>query len=137
MGDSDLLALIEHNATSHFRSDSGCPLEWEPSGYDFLSPCLQVMSCGDHNHAEFNQNESQFSPISCPYPDATKIFDVEYIFQEADLMGRVITDTEGREAFELWLHSFLPQLFDENFVLEPGELCAKLPLDRRLPHHKS
>ena len=42
MGDSDLLALIEHNATAHFRSDSGCPLEWEPSGYDFLSPCLQV-----------------------------------------------------------------------------------------------
>ena len=42
VGDSDLLALIEHNATAHFRSDSGCPLEWEPSGYDFLSPCLQV-----------------------------------------------------------------------------------------------
>ena len=42
VGDSDLLALIEHNATSHFRSDSGCPLEWEPSGSDFLSPCLQV-----------------------------------------------------------------------------------------------
>ena len=36
-------------------------------------------------------------------------------------MGRVITDTEGREAFELWLRGFLPQLFDESFVLEPGE----------------
>ena len=36
-------------------------------------------------------------------------------------MGRVITDTEGKEAFELWLRAFLPQLFDENFVLEPGE----------------
>ena len=42
VGDPDLVALIEHNATAHFRSDSTCPLEWEPSGYDFLSPCLQV-----------------------------------------------------------------------------------------------
>jgi len=92
VGDSDLLALIEHNATAHFRSDSGCPLEWEPSGYDFLSPCLQ----------------------------------------EADLMGRVITDTEGKEAFELWLRAFLPQLFDENFVLEPGQVIDRT--DGKLVH---
>ena len=44
-------------------------------------------------------------------------------------MGRVITDLEGREAFESWLRSFLPQIFDEDFVLEPGELCVKLSLD--------
>ena len=41
-------------------------------------------------------------------------------------MGRVITDLEGSEAFESWLRSFLPQIFDEDFVLEPGELCVKL-----------
>ena len=40
-------------------------------------------------------------------------------------MGRVITDTEGKEAFELWLRAFLPQLFDENFVLEPGESVVR------------
>ena len=83
---------------------------------------------------KMSRNSAPFLVLILMQP---KIFDVEYIFQEADLMGRVITDTEGREAFELWLRSFLPQLFDENFVLEPGELCAKLPLDRRLPHHKS
>ena len=43
-------------------------------------------------------------------------------FQEADLMSRVITDVEGQEAFASWLRSFLPQLFDEDFVLEPGTL---------------
>ena len=107
MGDSDLLALIEHNATAHFRSDSGCPLEWEPSGYDFLSPCLQVEM----------KWQILFQGLST--------LDHDGIFQEADLMGRVITDTEGKEAFELWLRAFLPQLFDENFVLEPGESCGR------------
>ena len=24
-----------------YNSDKGCPINWEPSGYDFLSPCLQ------------------------------------------------------------------------------------------------
>ena len=44
-------------------------------------------------------------------------------------MGRVITDLEGTEAFESWLRNFLPQLFDQDFVLEPGELGVKLSLD--------
>ena len=66
------------------------------------------------------------------------ILDTAKIFQEADLMGRVITDTEGKETFELWLRSFLPQLFDENFVLEPGELCNNLPSNghHNLDHNK-
>ena len=56
VGDSDLLALIEHNATAHFRSDSGCPLEWEPSGYDFLSPCLQVEMAAPFSRLLNNQH---------------------------------------------------------------------------------
>ena len=27
--------------TNQYGSDEACPLSWEPSGYDFLSPCLQ------------------------------------------------------------------------------------------------
>ncbi len=33
--------LIKHNATNLYANDKSCPLSWEPSGYDFLSPCLQ------------------------------------------------------------------------------------------------
>ena len=29
------------NTTNHYGSDKACPLDWEPSGFDFLSPCLQ------------------------------------------------------------------------------------------------
>ncbi|UJH91230.1 DUF2891 domain-containing protein [Antarcticibacterium sp. 1MA-6-2] len=34
-------ALIEKRANDFYLSDDDCPLVWEPSGFDFLSPCLQ------------------------------------------------------------------------------------------------
>jgi hypothetical protein len=37
----DLKNLIESRAKDFYTKDSGCPLTWEPSGYDFLSPCLE------------------------------------------------------------------------------------------------
>lgn len=32
--------LIEKRARSFYVNDDNCPLEWEPSGFDFLSPCF-------------------------------------------------------------------------------------------------
>ncbi len=40
-GDAKLRALLEKRARDFFLKDRGCPLDWEPSGYDFLSPCLE------------------------------------------------------------------------------------------------
>lgn len=40
----DLEELIKHNASGLYEKDKGCPLNWEPSGFDFLSPCLQEAS---------------------------------------------------------------------------------------------
>ncbi|MBT8190344.1 MAG: DUF2891 domain-containing protein, partial [Bacteroidia bacterium] len=42
-GDTALLTSIKENALRFYQSDSDCPIHWEPSGYDFLSPCLQEM----------------------------------------------------------------------------------------------
>lgn len=33
--------LIAKRASSFYLSDDNCPIAWEPSGYDFLSPCLE------------------------------------------------------------------------------------------------
>jgi hypothetical protein len=41
MGNQELKQLIEKRARDFFRRDTGCPLTWEPSGFDFLSPCLE------------------------------------------------------------------------------------------------
>ena len=39
-GRDSLLALIDLKAREFYMEDRACPLEWEPSGFDFLSPCL-------------------------------------------------------------------------------------------------
>ncbi len=40
-GNQELKQLIEKRAKDFFQRDTGCPLSWEPSGFDFLSPCLE------------------------------------------------------------------------------------------------
>lgn len=37
----ELKSLIEKRAKDFYLNDAGCPLGWEPSGFDFLSPCLE------------------------------------------------------------------------------------------------
>jgi Protein of unknown function (DUF2891) len=39
-GDKEMLALIDSKARTFYLADTGCPLAYEPSGEDFLSPCL-------------------------------------------------------------------------------------------------
>ncbi|WP_298902153.1 DUF2891 domain-containing protein [uncultured Psychroserpens sp.] len=36
-----LKRLIEQRARDFYRNDTNCPLAWEPSGFDFLSPCFE------------------------------------------------------------------------------------------------
>ena len=40
-GDTALKNSIITAARKFYGADAGCPLYWEPSGYDFLSPCLE------------------------------------------------------------------------------------------------
>ncbi len=37
----ELQQTIKSNAIRFYASDANCPLDWEPSGFDFLSPCLE------------------------------------------------------------------------------------------------
>jgi hypothetical protein len=41
IGDNQLKTLIENRAKDFYLNDKSCPLSWEPSGFDFLSPCLE------------------------------------------------------------------------------------------------
>lgn len=41
--DTALEKSIRENAVRFYRDDTDCPIGWEPSGYDFLSPCLQEL----------------------------------------------------------------------------------------------
>lgn len=33
--------LIVQRSKDYYLQDAGCPITWEPSGFDFISPCLQ------------------------------------------------------------------------------------------------
>ena len=37
----ELKKSIESRARYFYSGDQGCPLDWEPGGYDFLSPCFE------------------------------------------------------------------------------------------------
>ncbi len=39
--DTAFLSLIDKRAKEFYLKDDNCPVSWEPSGFDFLSPCLQ------------------------------------------------------------------------------------------------
>jgi hypothetical protein len=41
VGDDALAQAIKDAAIRFYSDDKDCPISWEPSGYDFLSPCLQ------------------------------------------------------------------------------------------------
>ncbi|NNC99246.1 MAG: DUF2891 domain-containing protein [Gammaproteobacteria bacterium] len=44
MQEKELLQLIEERARSFYLADAACPINWEPSGFDFLSPCLEQLN---------------------------------------------------------------------------------------------
>jgi hypothetical protein len=39
--DKEFESLIIQRSKEYYMTDEGCPIDWEPSGFDFLSPCLQ------------------------------------------------------------------------------------------------
>lgn len=41
LGDTALVNTIHEAARRFYFTDKDCPMNWEPSGYDFLSPCLE------------------------------------------------------------------------------------------------
>ena len=40
----ELAQIIISKAKEYYMADAGCPISWEPGGFDFLSPCLQEAS---------------------------------------------------------------------------------------------
>jgi len=42
-GETELQEAIAQRARDFYQNDVQCPIGWEPSGFDFLSPCLEEM----------------------------------------------------------------------------------------------
>lgn len=65
-----LKSKIEEKAREYYMDDAGCPLTWEPSGFDFLSPCLQEASLMQKvlPKEEFKKWFDQFLPNFAAHP---------------------------------------------------------------------
>lgn len=77
--------IIERRAKTFYANDMNCPLSWEPSGYDFLSPCFEEIDLMRRVLAknEFEEWISKFSP-QLKSPD----FNIE--------VGKVSDRTDGK-----------------------------------------
>ncbi|HHH49771.1 MAG TPA: DUF2891 domain-containing protein [Saprospiraceae bacterium] len=60
----DLISIIEKRARDYYLKDKNCPADWEPSGEDFLSPCLEEANLMQRvlNKDEFNNWFQHFLP---------------------------------------------------------------------------
>jgi len=64
VADIELKQIVVKRAREYFSKDMNCPLSWEPSGYDFLSPCLEEADLMRRvlSKEEFNNWLSEFLP---------------------------------------------------------------------------
>jgi len=84
--DTELEALIVKNSSDFFKEDRLCPLSYEPSGSDFLSPCIQeadLMSRVLQDEDEFRAWIGNFLP---------QLFDFNFDLEP----GVVIDRTDGK-----------------------------------------
>jgi len=64
VGHTQLLQMIEQRARDFYMNDEDCPISWEPSGFDFLSPCLEEAAIMKRvlSKTEFKTWVSKFLP---------------------------------------------------------------------------
>ena len=64
MNNESFIELIEERAIDFYASDASCPLIWEPSGYDFLSPCFEEANLMRriYSKGEFKEWLAKFLP---------------------------------------------------------------------------
>jgi len=85
LGNESLLAFIESSARDFYMGDIACPITWEPSGYDFLSPCLEEIDLMRRilNEDEFHSWMKDFAP---------QLLQTEYALE----VGRVSDRNDGK-----------------------------------------
>jgi len=67
----ELARTIETSGREFFLADHNCPIDWEPGGFDFLSPCLQQASLMTKilPENEFRKWVDAFLPGLLAHPD--------------------------------------------------------------------
>jgi hypothetical protein len=85
LGNDSLKLLTEERAMDFFLDDQACPMAWEPSGFDFLSPCLEEIDLMRRvlDEKEFQSWIGRFAP---------QLLDKEYMLE----VGQVSDRSDGK-----------------------------------------
>jgi hypothetical protein len=93
-GDEPLEAAIVAKSMEHYRDDVDCPTAYEPSGSDFLSPCLEEAKLMSQvlGQAEFVSWFGKFmapvySPAFRPLTVAVEVREDDEALEEINLLG--------------------------------------------------
>ena len=106
-GSQALLDLIKERAQYYYSDDRHCPAGWEPSGEDFLSPCLEVAALMGrvHNYRDFNKWWKKYMHDK----------DLEGLLTPADVSDRSdpkIVHLDGLNLSRAWNYYFLFPIVD-------------------------
>lgn len=104
-------SIIETHAKRFFATDQNCPFYWEPSGTDFLSPCMEEMHLMQKVLAptEFLKWAKKFAPI---------LFDKKFSWETAKVSDREdghLVHLDGLNFSRAWCFYALAKQFPAEF----------------------
>ncbi|WP_338408282.1 DUF2891 domain-containing protein [uncultured Flavobacterium sp.] len=103
--------LIKENAIRLYQKDQNCPFNWEPSGTDFLSPCMEEMGLmqGVLPQKEFFAWLKKFAP---------QLFDKKFAWEVAKVSDRTdghLVHLDGLNFSRAWNMYHLINLYPKEF----------------------
>lgn len=109
--DEGLKLCIVQNAKRLFQNDIKCPINWEPSGTDFLSPCLEEVSLMQRvlPNKEFLQWMNEFLPEL-----AKKDFDLE-VGKVSDRKDGHLVHLDGLNFSRAWVFYRLSKEYPDQY----------------------
>lgn len=119
--------LIKETALRLFKNDADCPMHWEPSGTDFLSPCMEEMTLMERvlPEMEFVNWLTKFTPIIL-----NKNFNLN-VAKVSDRADGQLVHLDGLNFSRAWnfyrLAKKQPKLFSHLSTLADVHLKASLP----------
>ncbi|MEJ6776410.1 MAG: DUF2891 domain-containing protein [Crocinitomicaceae bacterium] len=123
--DIELLAMVKDRARFYYEKDVSCLLSWEPSGYDFLSPCLEEADLMRRvlSQADFKRWFNKFLP---------QLADPNYILEPGVVSDRKdghLVHLDGLNYSRAWCLSGIAESLPEyNHLIELGNDHIKYSL---------
>jgi len=122
-----LIKIIEQTSKRLYVLDKKCPINWEPSGTDFLSPCMEEMSL---MHRILPKNDFlKWSKAFLP-----EIFEKKFTWQTAKVSDRTdghLVHLDGLNFSRAWnmyrLANLMPQQFKHLKPLADQHLAFSMP----------